>query len=222
MDCHLDVSLLAGRHDCFKEILQIIPEFFFGDRCISFEKLIKLCHTLRLPARERHVVLLREAHDVFRHGLIIALDHVFLIEQSRGAVSYRMEQICTRPVKNRHEVVADYLDAELAEVQDALLIILDQGVSCRQADLDIVVNIDRLNDLRIETVSVDLIYYLTYLILFPDFTGHLVVQSPDNACNSGDLFDVTQSDRVVTFAVPTPSHFHWHILPSLFCGISSP
>ena len=48
-----------------------------------------------------------------------------------------MEQVGARPVEDGHEVVADGLDAELGQVADALLVVLDVLVARRQADLDI-------------------------------------------------------------------------------------
>ena len=157
MDSHFDAALMAGGHQCFQEVLQVLPQFFLGDRGISLEQLVQLGHTLRLPAGERHVILLGEAEDVISHGLVVVLDHVFLVEQSRGTIPDGMEQVGTGPVKDGHKVVADDLDAELGQVADALLVVLDVLVAGGQADLDVVVDVDRLNNVHIEAVSVDLI-----------------------------------------------------------------
>ena len=108
-----------------------------------------------------------------------------------------MEQIRTGPVENRHEVVADDLDAKLGQIADALLIVLDVLVAGGQADLDVIVNIDRLNHVHIKAVGVDLIGYLLDLVHFPNLTGHFVVQRPDDAGHTGDLLDVAQADGIV-------------------------
>ena len=68
MDGHLDVALAAGGHQGFEEVLQVLPELFLGDRGVGLEQLVQLCHALRLPAGEGHVVLLGEGHDVRRLG----------------------------------------------------------------------------------------------------------------------------------------------------------
>ena len=67
-----------------------------------------------------------------------------------------MEQVGTGPVKDGHEVVADGLDAELGQVADALLVVLDVLVARRQADLDVVVDVDGLDDGGVEAGSMDL------------------------------------------------------------------
>ena len=210
MDGHLDVALVAGRHDGFQEVLQVIPQLLLGDRGVSLEQLVQLSHTLRLPAREGHVILLGEAHDVISHGLVVVLDQILLIEQGGGTVADGMEQVGTGPVKDRHEVVADGLDTELGQVADALLVVFDVLVAGGQTDLDVIVNVDRLNDGSVEAVRMDLIDDGLDLVLFPDLTGHLAVQGPDDLLNTGDLLDVSQRDGVVALTIPAPTHFHRH------------
>ena len=210
MDGHLDVALAAGGHQSFQEVLQVLPQLFLGDRSIGLEQLVQLCHTLGLPAGEGHVVLLGEAQDVVGHGLVIVLDHVLLVEQSSGAVADGVEQVGTGPVKDGHEVVADDLDTELGQVADALLVVLDVLVAGGQTNLDVIVNVDRLNDGSIEAVRMDLIDDGLDLVLFPDLTGHLAVQGPDDLLNTGDLLDVSQRDGVVALTIPAPTHFHRH------------
>ena len=221
VDGHLDVALAAGGHQSFQEVLQVLPQLFLGDRGIGLEQLVQLCHTLRLPAREGHVVLLGEAQDVVGHGLVIVLDHVLLVEQSSGAVADGVEQVGTGPVKDGHEVVADDLDTELGQVADALLVVLDVLVAGGQADLDVIVDIDRLDHVHVEAVGVDLIGDLLDLVDLPDLTGHLVVQCPDDAGHAGNLLDVVEGDGIVAFTVPTPTHFHRHSGFLLVCCFAS-
>ena len=121
-----------------------------------------------------------------------------------------MEQVGTGPVKDGHEVVADDLDAELGQVADALLVVLDILVAGGQTDLDVVVDIDGLDHVHIEAVSVDLVCDLLDLVDLPDLAGHLVVQRPDDAGHAGDLLDVVEGDGVVALTIPTPTHFHRH------------
>ena len=56
VDGHLDVALAAGGHQGFKEVLQVLPELLLGDGGVGLEQLVQLCHALRLPAREGHVI----------------------------------------------------------------------------------------------------------------------------------------------------------------------
>ena len=210
VDGHLDVALAAGGHQGFEEVLQVLPELFLGDRGVGLEQLVQLCHPLRLPAGEGHVVLLGEGHDVLGHGLVVALDLVLLVEQCGGAVADGVEQVGAGPVEDGHEVVADDLDTELGQVADALLVVLDVLIAGGQADLDVVVDVDRLDNVHVEAVSVDLVCDLLDLVDLPDLAGHLAVQRPDDAGHAGDLLDVAEGDGVVALAIPAPTHFHRH------------
>ena len=210
VDGHLDVALAAGGHQGFEEVLQVLPELFLSDRGVGLEQLVQLCHPLRLPAGEGHVVLLGEGHDILSHGLVIALDLVLLVEQCGGAVADGVEQVGAGPVEDGHEVVADDLDTKLGQVADALLVVLDVLIAGGQADLDVVVDVDRLDNVHVEAVSVDLVCDLLDLVDLPDLAGHLVVQCPDDAGHAGDLLDVAQGDGVVALAIPAPTHFHRH------------
>ena len=126
-----------------------------------------------------------------------------------------MEEIGPGPVEDGHEVVADDLDSELAQIQDTLPVVLDEGVSGGKADLDIVMDVDGFHHLGVKAIGMDLIHDFPDFVFFPDFAGHLVVQGPDDACHAGDLFNVGQGNGVVSFPVPAPSHFHCHTVTSL-------
>ncbi len=126
-----------------------------------------------------------------------------------------MEQIGTGPDKDGHEVVADDLDAEFAQVADALLVVFDVLVPGGQADLDVVVDIDRFHNIHIEAVLIQLPFDLGNLLNLPNFTGHLVMQCPDDAGDTGDLLNVTEFDLVVAFAIPAETHLHWHMYSSV-------
>ena len=216
MDGHLDVALAAGGHDRLKEVLEVIPQLLLGDGGVGLEQLVKLGHALRLPAGEGHVVLLGKFENVVCHALVVVLDQVLLIEQGGGAVADRVEQVGAGPVKDGHEVVADGLDTELGQVADALLVVLDILVAGGQADLDVIVDIDGLNDGGAEASRVDLVYDLLDLGLLPDLAGHFTVQGPDDLLNTGNLLNVAQGDGVIALTIPAPTHFHRHVVLLLF------
>ena len=121
-----------------------------------------------------------------------------------------MEKIGTSPVKDRHKIITDDLYTELAQVADALLIVLDVHIPGGKADLDVVMDIDGFYNIDVEAVCLALLLHLSNFFFLPNFTGHLVMQGPDNAGYAGDLLDVGQLDFVVAFAVPTETHLHWH------------
>ena len=102
------------------------------------------------------------------------------------------------------------VDAAKVTDHHALLVVLDVLIAGGQADLDVVVDVDRLDDVHVEAIGVDLVCDLLDLVDFPDLAGHLVVQCPDDAGHAGDLLDVAEGDRVVALAIPAPTHFHRH------------
>ena len=51
MNRHINVILVAYRHNALQEVNQIFKEFLVVDIFIHREKLLDLCHALRLPAR---------------------------------------------------------------------------------------------------------------------------------------------------------------------------
>ena len=212
--CHLDVALAAGGHYSLKEIFKILPELFVVNALVSLEELVELRHSFGLPAGEGHIVLLGEVENVLCHRVVIVLDHVLFVEQSGRAVAYGVEQIGARPVEDWHKVVADDLDAEFREVADGGLIIFNVGIAGGKSDLDVVVDVDRLYDVHIEAVFVELTLDLCDLVDLPHLARHLVVERPNDSVHTGDLLNIRQLDAIVALAVPSEGHFHWHITSS--------
>ena len=119
-----------------------------------------------------------------------------------------MEQVGAGPVEDGHEVVADDLDTELGQVADALLVVLDVLIAGGQADLDVVVDVDRLDNVHVEAVSVDLVCDLLDLVDLPDLAGASCLCSAQTMLvTPGDLLDVAEGDGVVALAIPAPTHF---------------
>ena len=127
-----------------------------------------------------------------------------------------MEKISSCPVENRHEVITDDFYTVLAKVSDTSLVILNQTVSGIETDFDIVMYVYRFNDFSVKAIGMNLINNFFDFILFPDFSRHFVMKCPNNACHSRNLLDISQTYRVVTFPIPSPSHFHRHIYSPLY------
>ena len=83
-------------------------------------------------------------------------------------------------------------------------------------------DVDRLDNVHVEAVSVDLVCDLLDLVDLPDLAGHLVVQRPDDAGHARDLLDVAEGDGIVALTIPAPTHFHRHsgILLVWLCGVA--
>ena len=206
---HLDVALVAHGHQLLQEVLQVLPQLLLGHRAVHLKQLVQAGHPLRLPAGEGHAVEVLQ--DIVGHGLGVVLDQVLLIVQGGGAVGQGVEQVSAGPVKDRHEVVADHLHAELLQIPHGLNVVVDIHVPSGQPHLDVVVDVHRLHHVHVEAVRLQLLLDFGDLLLLPDLAGLLVVQGPDDAGHAGDLFDVGQFDAVIALAVPAESHLHGHM-----------
>ena len=56
MNSHVDVVLVADRHDCLEEVYKVVKKFFVCDVLVQFEKFLYACHTLRFPAGQDKAV----------------------------------------------------------------------------------------------------------------------------------------------------------------------
>ena len=119
-----------------------------------------------------------------------------------------MEQVGAGPIENGHKVIGNNLYAALRQIAQGDLVIFDILITGRQADLDIVVYVNRFDDVDIEACVLNDLLFMHDLVDRPDFTGLLMVQSPYDAGNAGDLLDVGQGNAVVAFAVPAECHLH--------------
>lgn len=153
MDGHLDVALVAGGHDGLQEVFEVVPQLLLGDGAILLKQLVQLGHPLRLPAREGHIVLLGETHDVIRHLLGVLFDLGRLVVQCGGAVSHRVEQVGAGPVKHGHKVVANYFYPKAGQIFDGLFVIFNERIPGWQANLDVIMDINGLHYIHIETVK---------------------------------------------------------------------
>ena len=138
MNAHTDTDLLRGRHDLNKKALQILPQTFFGyvfEPCehhakawnvVSVESARQTSHDIgKKPVaislggfiepyfgtRENLRIMIRFRVLPFEH-VHVECGIFFSIEaQCCGAAAKRMTQISPRPVKNRHEIVANSANA---------------------------------------------------------------------------------------------------------------
>ena len=77
-------------------------------------------------------------------------------------------------------------------------------------------DIHGLHYIHVETIGGKLLLDLGNLLHFPDFSGQLVVQGPNDAGDAGNLLDVRKGNLVIALAVPSETHLHWHWNSSLF------
>ena len=112
-----------------------------------------------------------------------------------------MVQLGAGPVEHRHKVVADAPDAGLRQAPDVLAVILDVPVPGGEAQLDVLVDRDALDDLEGQPGLFGECLQLGDALPAPDFAHGHVVHRGDDGLHPGDLADLLQGDFVV-FAIP--------------------
>ena len=130
-----------------------------------------------------------------------------VIETQRfGAVRQRIGQIGARPVEDRHEVVADGVDAAGREVAQRLLIVGDMPPPIAAVGFDLFMYRHALHHRPHQPFFRQQRLPRADLVDRPDFAVRNMVQRRDHPGRPG-LTHVIQRDRIVR-AIPTPCLFH--------------
>ena len=207
MDRHVDAVLVTGRHDGLQEINEVVEQLVCRDIFIRFKQLLDAGEAFGLPSGHDEAVgvcvgLVKE--DLRVDGV----DNRLVICKHGGTVVARLGKVGTCPVKDRHEVVADHLDAFLTEVLQRLDIIFDVLITGGQTDLDIVMDVDGFDTGNFQIFRFDLCLQRGDFLARPELACLSVIKGRDNADHAGNLTDLAQLDGVIAFAEPSECHFH--------------
>ena len=212
---HDDPAFLAGGNDAVQEVLVVGPQVVGGDGLVPLQGGLQLRQAVRFPAGQGKAVavLYGVAHQVHGgHGPQLRLVKV----QAVGAVLWNQAgQVGAQPVKDGHEVVDNDLDAVFCQIADGNAIVFDVLVAGGQAHFNVLVDVDRFNDLAFQTRGMDLVDIGADFLLRPDLSGSLVVQEAHQAGHAGNLLNLAQGHAVTVGTVPTERHFHVSILLKL-------
>lgn len=140
------------------EVFEVLEQFIFRHICIGCEQLIKFCQPLRLPAR--HCELSGAFQNPVHHLTRIIGNGSLFIKEGIGAVRQFLVQLRTGPVEYRHEIIADDFYAHFGQFTDRVDINIDIFITGRQADFDIIMNVDTLHHSSAEALGGDLIRHL--------------------------------------------------------------
>ena len=116
--------------------------------------------------------------------------------QGTAPVGHFVSQIGARPVEHGHEVVGHHVYAALAQVDEALLVVVDVLLEFSRLCLDVLVYGHTLHSRPAEAGVFDRLLTLKDLFLGPYFAVGNVVQGGYNTCSTR-LADILQADWVV-------------------------
>ncbi len=194
---HLDAALLRHRHNGLEEVGEMLPQFLFTDPGIFGEQAFQFLGLVAgVPAGQRNALAdIDLVHFLSREG------------ERGGTVRQHLGQRGAGPVEYRHEIVADDLDADLAQVADVLLEIGDQRIAARLAQLDVLMHRNGLDHLQHKPMRLDLGLQSQNAFHRPDLPHRHVINGRDDAMHAGNLADVLQGDGIAV-AIPAEGHFH--------------
>ena len=171
--------------------------------------MLQFLQTRGLPARQGESVrILRSVFDNFERG---HAEQFLLIEIERVRAVLRnfTRQIGAQPVEHRHKVVDDHLDPAFGQVFDGLDVVGDILVAGRQAELDVLMDVDALDDLDLEAGVIDVFDIVPDHVKRPDLARGILVKHAHQAGAARDLFDLLEGYTVVAFSIPSECHFHF-------------
>ena len=224
MDGHLDVVLIADRHDRLQEVNQVVKQLFVVDILIQFKQLLYLGHALRFPAR----------HDGSVHIAGNGIEHLFRIDavnsflgicQHCGTVCPLSGQFGSCPVEDGHEVVADKMDVLFTKVSQAFDIGFDVLVPVSGTGLDRIGNIDTFNAFDLQAGCFHFVFQSTDLFSCPEIARLFVIQHGNDSGYARNLTDLFQGYRIILRPVPAHCHFHkgspFSFFIYLYCGLKA-
>ena len=207
MNCHLDVILVADRHDCLQEVNKVLEKLLLIDILVHFKQLLDVGHSLRLPARHHGSV--HAAADGIEHVCgINCINRLLRVCQNSRAVRSSSCQLGSCPVEYRHEVIADHVDVFFSEILERLDIGINVLVAICASGLDCVRNVDRLDAADVQSGSLYLFLQSMDLFLGPELTRLLVIKHCNNSGYVSGLSDLFESNGVKFGTVPAHCHFH--------------
>ena len=207
MNSHVDVVFVTYRHNGFQEVYQIVKKFFFINVFIQSEEFFYFLHTFRLPAW--HYSTVHVIFDAVEHLFRIhAVDGVLAVSKNCRTVVSLTLQLCSCPVKYRHEVVAYHMDVCFAQVFQGFNVSFDIFITFRSSCFNSVAYVYAFDTCKMKTGVFYFFLHCHDLVQSPYFTGHFVIQSGDDSLYIAALTNLFQSYSVVVFAVPAHCHFH--------------
>ena len=129
-----------------------------------------------------------------------------LVEGKRGgAVVKGGIELRAGPVEGRHEVIAEYIEAAAADINQRLLVFFDILLKLAGLRFDRFVNDQTFDDRPAEAGRFDFVFPFQDLVDLPHFTHGNMMKGGDDA-GSARLPDVGKGDRIIG-AIPAPGLF---------------
>ena len=194
MDGHVHAALRRRGDDSLQEVFQIRPQVLLCQSLILSHHIPQLLPGVAgVPARQSQIAVTLQR---------VYLIHLLLIvHQGGGAVGQHMVQLGAGPVEHRHKVVADALHISLCQPADILAVILDVLIPAGLAQLDVLVNGNTFNHLKLQAGGFCQSLQTGNALPAPHLAHRHVVHSGDNGFHAGNLPDLLQCDLVL-FTIP--------------------
>ena len=174
MNCHIDIVFVAGRHDSFQEVLQILEEFFIINVLVHLKQFFHMFHSFRLPPR--HYCAIGVTCDGSKHFLRIQFIYCFLRICKHGrAIRSFSGQLSPGPVKDRHEIIANHVNVFLTKIFQTLNVMINIQIPVCRTGLDGIMYIYTFNADYFKSGSLNLFFHGSDCFSCPHFTRCRIV-----------------------------------------------
>ena len=211
---HPNAGLFAHGNDRVQKIFEMFQQAEFVDVLIQRHHMFQIRQALGLPSGQGESVGLfrRAAYNV--HGGHVPQLFFVKIKTVGPIFGNRARKIRAQPVQHRHKIVDNDFDTVFRQIADGDPVVFNVQIPGWQAEFDVLVHIDALNDFAFQSGGMYLFNVSPNLLFVPDLPGRLVIQQSHNAAHTGNLLDLFECDRVAVISIPAKCHFHCAFLLS--------
>ena len=131
------------------------------------------------------------------------IHNILIVGKDSSAIRANACEIGTRPVKDRHKIIAHYVNVCLSENFERFDIIFDVFVTAAGADLDVIRDVDRLNAHDRKALFFHNALERIDFVCCPQFSGLFAHQCRYHALDARHLTDFIERYGVITGTVPS-------------------
>ena len=166
MQPHVHITFYSYRNDFLDEIFQILPKALNAQNLICPNQLLYFLREIRgIPAGQGHLCRIHPVHILF------------IVNKRIRTIRQRLIQPGSRPVKNRHKIIADAPYPLCRQPADIFLIILYIFLVFSPVQLDILMHRDAFYHFQRKAGAADFFFQFPDGLNRPDFTYGDVIYS---------------------------------------------
>ena len=186
MDCHVDLILIADRHDLLQKILEIRKQLLIVHIPVLHKQFFDMCHSLWLPARHHSAV--RIPCNRRKHLLRVQrIDRLLCVGKYCGTIRAHPRKLRSRPVKHRHKIITYEMNIFFSQILKRLNIVGDILLPFRRACLDRFVYVHALDSRNVQPRRLHFLLQRANALPAPHLARRRVIQRCNHARHARNL-----------------------------------